>query len=44
MERVKSKHHLLVDITSKPVIMLVGDEDEFRRTVKKQNHRANKAE
>jgi len=35
MERVKSKHHLLRDIASKPVIMLVGKEDEFRRVVKK---------
>jgi len=44
MERVKSKHNLLVDIAEKPAIMLVGDEDEFRRTVKKQNHMASKAE
>jgi predicted nucleotidyltransferase len=44
MERVKSKHNLLVDIAEKPLIMLEGDEVEFRRTVKKQNHRANKAE
>ena len=44
MERVKSKHNLLVDIAAKPAIMLVGDEDEFRRTLKKQNHRTNKAE
>jgi predicted nucleotidyltransferase len=43
MQRVKSKHHLLVDIAEKPVIMLVGDENEFRRTVKKPNHRTNKA-
>lgn len=42
MQRVKSKHHLLVDIAEKPVIMLVGDENEFRRTVKESNHRANK--
>jgi len=35
MERVKSKHHLLRDIASKPVIMLVGEEDKFRRVVKK---------
>ena len=33
IERIKSRHHLLVDILSKPVIMLIGDEDEFRRTV-----------
>jgi predicted nucleotidyltransferase len=35
MERVKSGHHLLRDIASKPVIMLVGKEDEFRRAVEK---------
>jgi len=35
MKRIKSKHHLLREIASKPVIMLVGEEDEFRRTVKK---------
>jgi predicted nucleotidyltransferase len=43
MQRVKSKHHLLIDIAAKPVIVLVGNEDEFRRTVKEQNHRTNKA-
>jgi len=35
MKRVKNKHHLLMDIATKPVIMLVGEEDEFRRAVKK---------
>lgn len=35
MERVKSEHHLLRDIASKPVIMLVGEEDKFRRVVEK---------
>lgn len=34
-KRVKSKHHLLIDIVSRPIVMLVGEEDEFRRTVKK---------
>jgi len=34
MKRVKSGHHLLRDIASKRVIMVVGEEDEFRRTVK----------
>lgn len=33
--RVRSRHHLLVDIARKPVIMLIGDEDEFRRAAKK---------
>ena len=35
MKRIKSRHNLLREIASKPVIMLVGEEDEFRRTVKK---------
>lgn len=35
MKRIKSRHHLLMEIATKPVIMLVGEEDEFRRTVKK---------
>jgi predicted nucleotidyltransferase len=34
-KRAKSRHHLLMEIASKPLIMLVGEEDEFRRTVKK---------
>jgi len=34
-KRVKSRHHLLRDIVSKPLIMMIGEEDEFRRTVKK---------
>ncbi len=33
--RVRSKHHLLTDIVKKPITMLVGDEDEFRRAFKK---------
>lgn len=33
-KRAESRHHLLTEITSKPIIMLVGEEDEFRRTVK----------
>lgn len=41
MQRVKSKHHLLVDIAEKPVMILRGDEDEFRRTVKEPNHKPN---
>jgi len=35
MKRVNSRHPLLKEIASKPVIMLVGDEDEFRRATKK---------
>jgi predicted nucleotidyltransferase len=43
MERIKSKHQLLEDISEKPVLMLVGDEDEFRRTVKRPNNQQGKA-
>ena len=35
MKNVKRRHHLLADIVSKPIIMLVGEESEFRRTVRK---------
>ena len=34
-KRAKSRHHLLTDIARKPVIMLIGEESEFRRTAKK---------
>lgn len=33
--KIKKRHHLLADIMRKKVIMLVGDEDEFRRAFKK---------
>ncbi len=33
--RAKSRHHLLSDIVRKPAIMLIGEEDEFRRAGKK---------
>jgi len=33
-KRVKEKHYLLMDIVRKPVIMIIGDEDEFRKVVK----------
>lgn len=32
--RAKTKHHLLTEIADNPIIGLVGDVDEFRRTVK----------
>jgi predicted nucleotidyltransferase len=32
--RIKSRHHLLAEITQKNIIMLIGDEHEFRRTFK----------
>jgi len=35
MKRAKNRSPLLRDIASKPVITLVGEEDEFRRTAKK---------
>jgi len=34
-KRAKSGHHLLTEIARKPVIMLVGEESEFRRAAKK---------
>ncbi len=43
MKRVESKHHLLREIASKPVIMLVGEEGEFGRTVKKWSYKDDKA-
>ena len=33
-KRIKENHHLLADIIKNPVIMIIGDEDEFRRAVK----------
>jgi predicted nucleotidyltransferase len=41
-KRARQKHHLLVDIVSRPIIMLVGDENEFRKTVKRQKNRTDK--
>jgi len=35
IKRATGKHHLLTDITHKPIIMIIGDENEFRRTLKK---------
>jgi len=40
--RVKTRNHLLIDINSKPVIMLVGEEHEFRRATKKSNNQEDK--
>ena len=34
-KRIGEKHHLLNDIIKKPIIMIVGDEDEFRKVVKR---------
>jgi predicted nucleotidyltransferase len=33
-KRVKTRHHLLTEIADNPIIGIVGDMDEFRRTVK----------
>lgn len=33
LRRVKKKHHILVEIARNPLIMLIGDENEFRRAV-----------
>ncbi len=41
LKRVKEELHILADISLKPVLMLVGDEDEFRRTIKKENYTEN---
>lgn len=34
LRKAKEKNHLLMDIMSKPIIMLTGDENEFGRLVK----------
>ena len=38
VKRVRYRHHFLTDVVGKPVIMVVGEEDGFRRAVKKQSH------
>jgi len=35
IKRIKNRHHLLKEIASRPIITLVGDENEFKRTVTK---------
>lgn len=44
LKRVRRRHHLVVDIVRKPIIMLMGDEDEFRRAAKKWDHKEDHAE
>jgi predicted nucleotidyltransferase len=34
-EKIREKHHLLIDIIKKPFIMLIGDKNEFRKIVKR---------
>jgi len=38
LNRVVSGHHLVVDIAARPVIMVVGDEREFRRVAEGQDN------
>jgi hypothetical protein len=35
IKRTKKRHNLPKDITNKPLIMLIGEENEFRQTIKK---------
>jgi len=37
-QKIKEHHHLLQDIADKPLIMLEGDEDEFRDAVKRRGN------
>lgn len=32
-KRAREGHHLLTEIAARPIVMLVGDEDEFRRAI-----------
>lgn len=34
-KRIENKHNLLIEIANSPIMMLVGEEDEFRRAIKK---------
>ena len=34
-KKIKEKHHLLIDVADKPIIMLKGSEDEFRGSIEK---------
>jgi predicted nucleotidyltransferase len=34
IKKAKEKHHLILEIIEKPLIMLIGDEDDFRRAAK----------
>jgi len=40
-KRVKERNHLILDIVEKPIIMIIGDEDEFRKIVKRQINKKN---
>ena len=34
-KKIRARHHLLIDISRNPVIMIIGEENEFRRALKK---------
>ena len=34
-KRAKSRYHLLTDVSKKPIIMVTGDQEEFRRALKR---------
>jgi len=42
-KKIKEKSHILKDIADNPLIMLEGDEDEFRRVIRGQDHSENYA-
>lgn len=42
-KRVKERNHLLLDIVEKPIIMIIGDENEFRKIVKGWINKKNKS-
>jgi len=39
IKRVETRHHLLNEIATKPLFMLIGEEDEFRRDVEKWSNK-----
>lgn len=40
-KNVKAKHHLLEEIANGPVMMIAGEENEFRRAVERQGRKEN---
>ncbi|MCW4051072.1 MAG: hypothetical protein NWE89_15215 [Candidatus Bathyarchaeota archaeon] len=43
-KKIKENNHILLDISEKPVIMLEGNEDEFRQAIKRRNNPQNQAQ
>jgi len=43
-KRAISRHHLVAEIVRNPILMLVGNEDEFRRATEKRNNEEAKAQ